>query len=233
MKLPERLPRETGRDYALRVLKENIVNLEIAPGSQISENELSAALGISRAPIREALSELEKVKIVEIQPQKKTSVLLIDPALVEEARFMRSTLEDAVIGEVCMQRTEQDLFRLEENLTLQDLAFRSNALDQVMIKDNEFHRCFFEISRKPEIYQLMQTLQIHFDRVRNLTLAASGSGMSRTRGFGSERILSGYRSTVPLYGKHILSISSNRYNHFVGSTERIWSARRSRKNSRR
>ena len=170
MKLPERLPRETGRDYALRVLKENIVNLEIAPGSQISENELSAALGISRAPIREALSELEKVKIVEIQPQKKTSVLLIDPALVEEARFMRSTLEDAVIGEVCMQRTEQDLFRLEENLTLQDLAFRSNALDQVMIKDNEFHRCFFEISRKPEIYQLMQTLQIHFDRVRNLTL---------------------------------------------------------------
>ena len=170
MKLPERLPRETGRDYALRVLKENIVNLEIAPGSQISENELSAALGISRAPIREALSELEKVKIVEIQPQKKTSVLLIDPALVEEARFMRSTLEDAVIGEVCMQRTEQDLFRLEENLTLQDLAFRSNALNQVMIKDNEFHRCFFEISRKPEIYQLMQTLQIHFDRVRNLTL---------------------------------------------------------------
>ena len=170
MKLPERLPRETGRDYALRVLKENIVNLEIAPGSQISENELSAALGISRAPIREALSELEKVKIVEIQPQKKTSVLLIDPALVEEARFMRSTLEDAVIREVCMQRTEQDLFRLEENLTLQDLAFRSNALDQVMIKDNEFHRYFFEISRKPEIYQLMQTLQIHFDRVRNLTL---------------------------------------------------------------
>ena len=170
MKLPERLPRETGRDYALRVLKENIVNLEIAPGSQISENELSAALGISRAPIREALSELEKVKIVEIQPQKKTSVLRIDPALVEEARFMRSTLEDAVIGEVCMQRTEQDLFRLEENLTLQDLAFRSNALDQVMIKDNEFHRYFFEISRKPEIYQLMQTLQIHFDRVRNLTL---------------------------------------------------------------
>lgn len=170
MKLPERLPRETGRDYALRVLKENIVNLEIAPGSQISENELSAALGISRAPIREALAELEKVKIVEIQPQKKTSVLLIDPALVEEARFMRSTLEDAVIGEVCMQRTEQDLFRLEENLTLQDLAFRSNSLDQVMIKDNEFHRYFFEISRKPEIYQLMQTLQIHFDRVRDLTL---------------------------------------------------------------
>ena len=170
LKLPERLPRETGRDYALRVLKENIVNLEIAPGSQISENELSAALGISRAPIREALSELEKVRIVEIQPQKKTSVLLIDPELVEEARFMRSTLEDAVIGEVCMQRNEQDLFRLEENLTLQDLAFRSNALDQVMIKDNEFHRYFFEISRKPEIYQLMQTLQIHFDRVRNLTL---------------------------------------------------------------
>ena len=40
MKLSERLPRESGRDYALRNIKENIINLELAPGSQISENEL-------------------------------------------------------------------------------------------------------------------------------------------------------------------------------------------------
>ena len=66
MKLSQPLPRETGKNYALRVLKENIVGLELPPGSQISENELSAALSVSRTPIREALSELEKVKLVEI-----------------------------------------------------------------------------------------------------------------------------------------------------------------------
>ncbi|MBP0981483.1 MAG: GntR family transcriptional regulator, partial [Oscillospiraceae bacterium] len=62
MKILERLPRETGRDYALRVLKENIINLELAPGSLVSENELSAMLGLSRTPVREALIELSKVK---------------------------------------------------------------------------------------------------------------------------------------------------------------------------
>ena len=164
------LPRESARNYALRILKENIVGLELPPGSQISENELSAALSVSRTPIREALSELEKVKLVEIIPQKKTSIALIDYDLVEEASFLRATLETAVIGQVCEMRTEQDLMRFEQNLAMQHIAFRANELEEVMKKDNEFHRFFFEITRKPEIWQLMQNLQVHFDRVRNLSL---------------------------------------------------------------
>lgn len=54
MKITERLPYENGRDYALRVIKDNIIHLDLEPGSQISENELSAELGLSRAPVREA-----------------------------------------------------------------------------------------------------------------------------------------------------------------------------------
>lgn len=171
MKLSQPLPRETAKNYALRVLKENIVELELPPGSQISENELSAALSISRTPIREAMSELEKVKLVEIIPQKKTSITLIDYDLVEEASFLRSTLETAVISEVCEKRTEQDLMRFEQNLAMQHIAFRSGALEEVMKKDNEFHRFFFEITHKLEIWHLMQYLQVHFDRVRNLSLS--------------------------------------------------------------
>ena len=60
MRLLQRLPRETGRDYALRSIKENIISLDLAPGSSISENELASELGLSRTPIREALIELAK-----------------------------------------------------------------------------------------------------------------------------------------------------------------------------
>ena len=167
------LPRETGKNYALRVLKENIVGLELPPGSQISENELSAALGISRTPIREALSELEEIGLVEIIPQKKTAISLIDYDLVEEASFLRFTLEDAVIGQVCRERTEEDLLRFGQNIETQRLLFRSGDLGGLMKKDNEFHRAFFEITRKLEIYQLMQKLQVHFDRVRSLSLTTN------------------------------------------------------------
>lgn len=45
MYLTERLPRETGRDYALRTLKDNIVRLALKPGSLVSENELAAEMG--------------------------------------------------------------------------------------------------------------------------------------------------------------------------------------------
>ena len=110
------------------------------------------------------------MKLVEIIPQKKTSIALIDYDLVEEASFLRATLETAVIGQVCEMRTEQDLMRFEQNLAMQHIAFRANELEEVMKKDNEFHRFFFEITRKPEIWQLMQNLQVHFDRVRNLSL---------------------------------------------------------------
>ena len=53
-----RLPGESGRDFAFRILKSNIVSLELKPGTLISENDLAAKLGLSRTPIREALNDL-------------------------------------------------------------------------------------------------------------------------------------------------------------------------------
>ena len=84
MKVTERYPRETGRDYALRIIKDNIIRLELPPGALISENELAAELGLSRTPVREALIELSKVSVIEIQPQKKSVVALIDYDLIED-----------------------------------------------------------------------------------------------------------------------------------------------------
>ena len=138
MRVSERFPRETGRDYALRMLKENIINLELAPGSAISENELSAELGLSRTPVREALIELAKVKIVEIQPQKKSMVSFIDYDMVEESRFMRNHLECAVAELACAMATAEDIERLSENVKLQNYYLESGSTEQLMRLDNAF-----------------------------------------------------------------------------------------------
>ena len=118
MQILERLPRETGRDYALRTIRDNIITLKLEPGSQISENELAAEMDLSRTPVREALIELSKVKIIEIYPQRKSMVSLIDYELVEESRFMRNLLECAVAELDCEMATPQDIRRLEDNLQL-------------------------------------------------------------------------------------------------------------------
>lgn len=105
MPLLKRLPQESESNYALRTIKENIINLDLAPGSQISKKEISMQMGLSRSPVREALIELSRVKIVKIVPQKRSTVALVDYALIEEACFMRNVLECAVVELDCKLAT--------------------------------------------------------------------------------------------------------------------------------
>lgn len=171
MQILERLPRETGRDYALRTIRDNIIALRLEPGSQISENELATEMNLSRTPVREALIELSKVKIIEIYPQRKSVVSLIDYELVEESRFMRNLLECAVAKLDCQMAEPHDLLRLRDNLQLQKFYLNSYYPGNLLKLDNEFHGILFDIARKSQVYSLIQSISIHFDRVRSMALA--------------------------------------------------------------
>lgn len=170
MYITERRERENGRDYAMRILKENIVRLELAPGAGISDRELAARLGLSRTPVREALLDLAKVKIVEIYPQKGSVVALVDYMLVEEARFVRSVLETAVVEVVCSVISQEQLQQLEAHVNLQKYYQQQDAKEKLMELDNEFHQFLFQIAHKTQAFDMMQSLTIHFDRVRNMSL---------------------------------------------------------------
>ena len=170
MRLLQRLPRETGRDYALRVIMDNIIRLELAPGSLISENELATELGLSRTPVREALIELARAKVVEIAPQKRSVVAPIDERLVEEARFSRDVLECSVVKLVCEMATEADLDALQENIKLQEFYKANGQIAQIMELDDALHKMLFQIAQKPQVYELVQSMAIHFDRIRSIAL---------------------------------------------------------------
>ncbi len=172
MYLTRREPRETGREYALRTLKDNIIRLELAPGTMLSENELAAQMDLSRTPVREALVELSKVDIVEIYPQRGSAIAKIDYDLVEEARFMRLVLEKAVVEQVCALATPEDIRRLRQNLRLYRDYMDAGDSDAGLDTDNNFHRILFQIAHKERIFGLIRNMSIHFDRVRRLSLSA-------------------------------------------------------------
>ncbi len=208
MKLLERLPRETGRDYALRNIKENIINLELAPGSQISENELAAEMGLSRTPVREALIELSRVRIIEIHPQKKSTVPLIDYDLVEESRFMRNLLECAVVELDCKMAGPVDLERLSANIRLQKFYLDNYYTNELMTLDNQFHGILFEIAKKTQIFALMQNITIHFDRVRSMAL----STVKNTKIVQDhESIFLAIREKDPQRARELMELHLNRY----------------------
>ena len=170
MELYTKLPKETARDYALRVLKGNIISLDLAPGTAISENELAAEIGISRTPVREAIIELAKAYLIEIYPQRGSFVSLIDPKMVDEARFLRRVMDTAVIEEVCETADEEGIRLLEENVELQEFYLSKGTTDKLFDLDNKFHRDIYVVAKKDIIYDIHSTLMIHFDRVRNLSV---------------------------------------------------------------
>ncbi|MBP8969398.1 MAG: GntR family transcriptional regulator [Lachnospiraceae bacterium] len=170
MELYTKLPKETARDYALRVLKGNIISLELAPGTSISENELAAEIGISRTPVREAIIELAKAYLIEIYPQRGSFVSLIDPKMVEEARFLRRVMDTAVIEDVCETADEEGINLLEENVALQEFYLEKGMTEKLFDLDNKFHRNIYVVAKKDIIYDIHSTLMIHFDRVRNLSV---------------------------------------------------------------
>ena len=170
MKNTAKREKETNREYALRVIRENIVKLELAPGSMISEQDIANELNLSRTPVHEAMQELSSTKIIEILPQRGSHVSLIDMDLVDEAIFLRATIESAITEMCCKQATEQDIQELEENVTLQQFYFEKNNLDKIMELDNDFHEKMYRITKKMQCHYMIRLISIHYDRIRELHL---------------------------------------------------------------
>ncbi|MGN0372039.1 MAG: GntR family transcriptional regulator [Enterocloster sp.] len=176
MKIFDRQPAENARTYAVRVLLYNIINLELAPGSAVSENELSAVMDLSRTPAREALIELNKMGLVEIIPQRGSYIAKIDYELIEESRFMRLVLENAVLKLACENGISDHYMKLlRENLKLEkEYADTGDSAMQLDL-DNHFHKLIFESVNKVRTYEIIHSQMVHFDRLRTLSLKSSKS----------------------------------------------------------
>ena len=172
MRIEERSYAETARDYALRILKNNIITMDLEPGAMVSENELAAQMGLSRTPVREALMDLAKCRVVDVLPQRGSRIALIDYSLVEEARFAREVLEVAIMDLVCAQITQADITQLRQNVRLQTLTQEPGVGDSLSLMelDDAFHQMLFRIAKTENTYNMLCGMTIHFDRVRNLAL---------------------------------------------------------------
>ena len=170
MYISDRLPKESARDFAFRTLKDNIVSLELKPGTLISENEIAMELGVSRTPVREAIIDLAKAGIIEILPQRGSYVSLIDPNMVEESRFVRKTLDKAVIELACEIAPMEVIEELEENVHLQEFYLEKADADKIYMLDNQFHQLIYLAAGKATTYDMSSTMMLHFDRVRTLSV---------------------------------------------------------------
>ncbi|MDQ0862272.1 DNA-binding GntR family transcriptional regulator [Bacillus sp. V2I10] len=161
------------REQIYSLLKEEILKFRLLPGDKISEKEISEKFKVSRTPVRESFIQLSKDGLLDIYPQKGTCVSLIDLNLVEEARFMREHLEVAVIQLACETFPQEKLFSLEMNLMMQEMCMKEKNYEKLFQLDEEFHQTIFDGCKKGNIWYVIQSMNMHFKRLRMLRLATN------------------------------------------------------------
>ena len=172
MKEIDKIKGENVRDYAYRMILHNIVTLELPPGSTVSENELSELLKVSRTPAREPLLEMRRLGFVEAFPQKGSYVTKIDYNMINDANFIRLSLETAIVRLACQDGiSSRYLRKLHENIEMQrKYEPIADAYVMLLELDNAFHRLLFESVSKNQAWNFMQTQMLHLDRLRHLAL---------------------------------------------------------------
>lgn len=162
------------KDYAYEKIKEDILKLNLLPGTKISEKSMSELLEISRTPVREAFLKLAQEELLTIIPQSGTFVSLINMELAEEARYVRQVLETDIVGQCCETLTDEILFRLEMNIKMQEMLANNEIgrkeTEHFLELDEAFHRELFVCCGKERIWKMIQNMAGHLNRYRTLRI---------------------------------------------------------------
>ncbi len=160
---------ESNRDYVFRVLRYNIMSLQLPPGSILNEYELAQEFSMSRTPVHEVLMLLKNQDLVSIAPQSRTAVTLIDLSAAREGYFLRRKIEPYVLQQLSFYTSPTDMQRLLENLKQQEaLVAAGGSFDAFAALDSEFHQIMYSAANKPHIWSAIQSCSAHFDRIRYL-----------------------------------------------------------------
>lgn len=110
-----RLARSFLKDQTTEVLRDYIVSGRILPGTKLVERELGAQLGVSRAPVRDALTELEKEGLV-VTKGNGRFVIKLTKQDVRELYQVRLVLEQLAVALAAQNNTPENCARLDQAL---------------------------------------------------------------------------------------------------------------------
>jgi len=158
------------RGQVYRLLLRDIVHCELKPGQSLSEKEVAAALGVSRTPVREAFLQLASDALVDISPQRGTTVARISTRQVRQAQFSREVLERAVLAIASRQAPAGGRGGLDAALFAQRQAAENGDHAGFYDADELFHAELARLSGFDGTGRLAGGARVHLNRVRWLSL---------------------------------------------------------------
>jgi DNA-binding GntR family transcriptional regulator len=148
------------REQVKDLILERILKEEYKPGERIVETRVADELGISQAPVREALRDLELLRFVESEPFRGARVREVTVEELTEIYPVRAALEEVAAQAATTRLTVGELDALEDELqAMHDAADRDDLHDQAQ-HDAAFHRIIVEASGNTILLEVWQSLGV-------------------------------------------------------------------------
>jgi DNA-binding GntR family transcriptional regulator len=174
------------RDEAYARLRDAILDGTLEPGEQLKDAELSAWLGLSRTPIREALARLEEHGLVESAPNRYTRVAPLDRRDAQDAFHVVAALHALAAALAVPRVGERELDAMRSANAAFEAALARGDVDAALAADDSFHAVLVQASANREIARSLDRL---IPRVRRLERARFASLAGRRSVGQHERII--------------------------------------------
>lgn len=143
---------------ALREIRQAILSRKLLPGDRIIEQEISEGLGISRFPVREALSSLEKAGLLVSIPFKGTYVAEVNERDLEEIYIVRASLEQLAVRSLIEKNLVSKIQVLESIIA--DMAnLEEDGITALFLEDMRFHQTLCELAENGKLLEMWISLK--------------------------------------------------------------------------
>ncbi len=139
-------------------LREEILDGRLAAGTRLVETELAARYGVSRGPVRDALSELSRVGLTVDLPRRGTFVSSLTEHDLEEVYVIRRAIEEAAVRLAIERAGDDEIGALFAALQAVEAAYAGDDLAVAWEADMEFHRACSRLSGNRRLMELFDLL---------------------------------------------------------------------------
>lgn len=200
-------------DQVFEHLETDILSGKYTRGEILTEGKLSAELGVSRTPVREALRRLEQEHIIE-ESGKGSVVVGITEKDLKDIFLIREQLECMAASFAAANATKEQLNELKEALELQEFYLNKQDAERIKYMDNLFHKALYKLSGSMTFYDILIPLHKKVQKYRRASLEsksrAETSVMEHRNIYNA--IASGDGELAAKYAKEHVN---NAYNHII------------------
>jgi DNA-binding GntR family transcriptional regulator len=147
------------RERVREQLRELIISGRLRPGDRLVERDLALQFGVSRGPVREAISTLQSEGLVVVESPRRVAVRKLSRIDVEELFDIREALEVLACGLAAQRAGQQDLQRLRWLLADAARDLDAGKLSQAADRNAEFHEQIIVLAGNGLLSTLLHSLE--------------------------------------------------------------------------